>query len=224
MKLNSEFLILVNLACHQYLVDLNGKQAGIRAGYSAKTVEVQASRLLRNAPVRVALEAAMQARSKRTDVTADRVVAELAKIAFANIRDYWPRPGETIDLGRLDQDRTAAVEEITIDEFVDPAGALHRRTRLKLYDKKAALVSLARHLGMFVDRRGHVSLEESIALMTPEERRVRVFELLERELQFLSPDELERFNKTENAIEAEYEEVDTELPQKKRRTIREPHG
>jgi phage terminase small subunit len=203
----------------EYLVDLDGKHAAIRAGYSPITAEVQASRLLTNVKVRVSLEAAVQARSKRTDVTADRVVAELARIAFANMRDYWPRPGEVIELDRLDQDRTAAISEITIDEFVDAAGVLHRRTRLKLHDKQAALVSLARHLGTFVDRRGHVSLEERIALMTPEERRARVFELLERGLQFLSPDELEQFKKIENQIEAEYEEAEheeVEPPQKRR--------
>jgi len=118
--------------------------------------------------------------TKRTEVSADRVVAELARIGFADMRDYWPHAGETVDLHRLDQDRTAAVEEITIDEFVDPAGVVHRRTRLKLHDKPAALVSLARHLGMFVDRHGPVSLEERIAMMTPEERLARVAELLER--------------------------------------------
>ena len=57
------------------------------------------------------------------------------------MRDYWPTRGETIDLSRLDQDRTAAIEAITIDEVVDPAGILRRRTRLKLHDKKGALDS-----------------------------------------------------------------------------------
>jgi phage terminase small subunit len=75
----------------EYLIDLNGKQAAVRAGYSAKSAEVQASRLLRNTAVQAALGEAMQARSQRTEVTADRVVAELAKLAFADMRDYWPR-------------------------------------------------------------------------------------------------------------------------------------
>jgi phage terminase small subunit len=57
----------------EYLVDLNGKQAAIRAGYTSKTAEVQASRLLRHATVQAALKAAMQARSKRTTVAANRV-------------------------------------------------------------------------------------------------------------------------------------------------------
>ena len=170
----------------EYLVDLNGKQAAIRAGYTSKTAEVQASRLLRHVTVQAALQAAMQARSKRTTVTADRVVAELAKIAFANMRDYWPRPGETINLEWLDHDQTAAIAEITIDEVVDAAGVLHRRTRLKLHDKKGALDSLARHLGMFVDRHAaEGSIEYRVMRMTPEERLARARELLEHGRQFL---------------------------------------
>jgi phage terminase small subunit len=115
----------------EYLVDLNGKQAAIRAGYSAKTAEVQASRLLRIAKIRVALSAAMRARSRNPEVTPDRVLVELAKIGFANMRDYWPKEGETVDLHRLDQDLTAALQEFTIDETIDPSGVVHRHTRLR---------------------------------------------------------------------------------------------
>src|SRR5271163_476374 len=164
----------------EFIVDLNGKQAAIRAGYSPKTAEVQASRLLSYTKVLVALEDAIQARSKRTEVTADRVITEYARIAFSNIRDYWPKKGETIDLQRLDQDRTAAVEEIIKDEFVDQAGTVHRRTRVKLHDKKAALDSLARHLGMFVDRSVHeATFEHRVLMMTSEERLALAAELFE---------------------------------------------
>jgi phage terminase small subunit len=163
----------------EYLIDLNGTKAAIRAGYSARTAEVQASRLLRNAKVQVALEDAIQARSKRTEVTADRVVTEFARLAFANMRDYWPRTGETIDLHRLDQDRTAAVEEVTIDEAVDMAGVVHRRTRLKLHDKKGALDSLARHLGLFVDRHVVEGIEHRVKNMSSEERLQLAADILE---------------------------------------------
>ena len=165
----------------EYLIDLNGKQAAIRAGYSAKAAEVQAARLLGYVNVQQALQTAIEARSKRTQVTADRVVVELARIAFANMRDYWPKEGETLDLHRLDQDRTAAVEVISIDETVDSSGVLHRRARLKLYNKLAALACLARHMGMFSGR--HIaegSIERRVMAMTPQERLVLAEELLER--------------------------------------------
>jgi phage terminase small subunit len=155
----------------EYLVDLNGKRAAIRAGYSSRSAEVQGSRLLRNDKVKKALESAMKARSRRTKVTADRVVAELAKIAFANMCDYWSRSGETLDLSRIDQDRMAAVEEIAVDETINSSGVLYRRTRVKLRDKVGALASLARHLGMAADRHAvEGSVEQRVLRMSPEER------------------------------------------------------
>jgi phage terminase small subunit len=139
----------------EYLLDLNGKQAAIRAGYSATTGEVQASRLLRNAKVRAALEAAMQARSRRTQITADGVVTELAKLAFSNIFDFVMVQSDGsvfVDLSRVPRDEVAALHEITIDEYTENAGEEARkvkRIRIKLCDKKSALDSLARHLGVF---------------------------------------------------------------------------
>jgi hypothetical protein len=54
---------------------------------------------------------------------------------------------------------------------IDSAGVLHRRTHLKLHDKLTALTNLARHLGMFTDRRvAESSIEAQIMRMTPEER------------------------------------------------------
>src|SRR6478736_4951624 len=70
----------------QYLVDLNATQAAIRAGYSAATASEQASRLLANVKVAAAIAEAQAARSRRTEVTADRVVLELARVAFGDPR------------------------------------------------------------------------------------------------------------------------------------------
>lgn len=79
----------------EYLVDLNGKQAAIRAGYSPKTAEVQASRLLSHVKVQEAIAAGKQAIAERTGITLERVLEEYARIAFADIRDVmeW---GDTV--------------------------------------------------------------------------------------------------------------------------------
>jgi phage terminase small subunit len=143
----------------EYIVDLNAKQAAIRAGYSPRTAEVQASRLLRYAQVQEALQAAIQARSNRTQITADRVVTELAKLAFSNIFDLVTVRSDGsvfVDLSRVPRDQVAALHEVTIDEFAERSGEEARkvrRIRIKLCDKKSALDSLARHLGMVIHRR-----------------------------------------------------------------------
>ena len=72
----------------EYLIDLNAAQAAIRAGYSAKTARVIGHENLTKPDIAAAIEKAMAERAERTEVTADLVVGELRKIAFANMADY----------------------------------------------------------------------------------------------------------------------------------------
>jgi len=83
--------------CEEYMIDLNATQAAIRAGYSPKTAQEQSARLLSNVMVQNRLAQLQAEQSRRTGVSADRVVRELAKIAFANASDLidpgmiWPQ-------------------------------------------------------------------------------------------------------------------------------------
>lgn len=70
----------------EYLIDLNATQAAIRTGYSEKTAYSQGQRLSKDVEVAEAIAAAMAARSERTEITSDRVLRELAKIGFSDIR------------------------------------------------------------------------------------------------------------------------------------------
>jgi phage terminase small subunit len=160
----------------EYLLDLNGTQAAIRAGYSAKTAEVQGSRLLSNVKVAEAIKQAQEARSARTTVTADRVVSELAKLGFANMADYMrasPGGDPYLDFSALTRDQAAALQEVTVEDYVDGRGENARevkRVRFKLADKRAALVDLGRHLGMFKDRVEHsgaLTLEQLVLASMP---------------------------------------------------------
>ena len=67
----------------EYLVDMNGTQAAIRAGYSKVGARVQANRLLTNVDVRAAIAKMADKRAKKTEVTQEQVVVELRKIAFS---------------------------------------------------------------------------------------------------------------------------------------------
>ena len=142
----------------EYLIDLNGKQAAIRCGYSVKTAEFQASRLLSKDKVALEIQKAMDKRSQRTEITADRVLEELAKLAFSNTLDYVRVTNDgmaVVDLSALTRDQAAAISEFTIDEYVDGKGEDARevkKVKFKLADKRAALVDLGRHLELFTDR------------------------------------------------------------------------
>ncbi len=146
----------------EYLIDLNATQAAIRAGYSPKTADQQASRLLTNVKVRQYLAQRQGERSERTAITQDMVLRELAKIGFSDIRKVV-RWGETM-VRMVDAEEEgvedmvpyhglALIDSTEIDD--DTAGAIAEVSqgkeglKVKLHDKKGALVDIGRHLGMF---------------------------------------------------------------------------
>lgn len=145
----------------EYLIDLNATPAAIRAGYSEKTADQQGSRLLANVKVAAALQEAQAKRAARTEITQDRVLEELARIGFANMADYM-RPGANgdpiLDFSQLTRDQAAALTEVTVETYVEGRGDKAedvKRVKFKLADKRAALVDMGKHLGMFANKVEH---------------------------------------------------------------------
>jgi phage terminase small subunit len=137
----------------EYLVDLNATQAAIRAGYSQATAMEQGYQLLRKTSVQTALQVAMNARSQRTEITADRVLEELAKLAFSDMRDFakWSEAGVTlISSDQLSAEAAACVSEVS-QTITKDGGSI----KFKLHDKKSSLELLGKHLGLFVERHEH---------------------------------------------------------------------
>jgi phage terminase small subunit len=143
----------------EYLVDMNATQAAIRAGYSKKTARFVGCENLTKPYIAAALEVARKERSKRTEVTIDRVVKELALVAFADMGSYLTLDGENttvrLDWSALPPEATKIIQEITQEEHTGGRGhetGAVRRTKFKLYSKLDALEKLARHLGMFTEK------------------------------------------------------------------------
>lgn len=143
----------------EYLVDLAPGPAAIRAGYSARGANQAAHRLLQEPAVQDALAEAMAARSRRTHISADRVLRELARIAFSDIRDsmVWDEAGgirllDSIDIG---DDAAAAIQEVSETR----TGAQVTR-KVKLASKHAALVALMPHLGLKTQAAEDISATE----------------------------------------------------------------
>ncbi|MGH1414848.1 MAG: terminase small subunit [Pelagimonas sp.] len=142
----------------QYLIDLNATQAAIRAGYSERTAEQQGSRLLGNVKVAKEIAKAKAARSERTEITQDRVLEELARIAFSDLRRVLSNRGALIDVHDWDDDTAGAISSVEVvtklggevDEDGNPI--VDHVHKLKVWDKNAALEKLGKHLGMFKDR------------------------------------------------------------------------
>lgn len=72
--------------CEEYLIDLNATQAAIRAGYSEKTANEQGARLLANVSVQEKIAELKAERAKRTEITQDSVIQELAAVARAEVK------------------------------------------------------------------------------------------------------------------------------------------
>lgn len=134
----------------EYLIDLNATQAAIRAGYSPKTSEQIGYQMLKKTSVSDAIAQAMAERSKRTGITADRVLNELAMIGFANAADIINFGAATVK-GDASREDTACIQSVKVKTIPTDAGDITER-EVKLYDKKSALELIGKHLGMFKDK------------------------------------------------------------------------
>ena len=145
----------------EYLIDLNATQAAIRAGYSEKTAYSIGNENLSKPEIAKAIEDAQTARAKRTEITADRVLTELGKLGFSNMQDYMRAGADGdpyLDFSNLTREQAAALAEVTVEDFKDGRGEDARdvrRVKFKLTDKRAALVDIGKHLGMFKDQVEH---------------------------------------------------------------------
>jgi phage terminase small subunit len=136
------------LFIQEYLVDLNATQAAIRAGYSPKTANnVGTQNVIKLGSY---IEAAKKERSERTEITADRVIKELARIAFVDFRKVaeWGPGGVTLRASdELTEDEAAIVSEVS-----ELTGENSRSIKSKRFDKLKALELLGKHLGMFAEK------------------------------------------------------------------------
>ena len=153
--------------CNEYLIDLNATQAAIRAGYKEKTAYSAGQRLLKHVEIQKRIQQLKNERSERTEISQDRVLKELAAIAFANATDFvqvTEKPLYNSD-GEKMLDNSGEVimipdVEITETEKLKPeqkkAIASIKQGRngieVKLNDKTKALELLGRHLGMWNDK------------------------------------------------------------------------
>ncbi len=146
------------LFVEEYLIDLNATQAAIRAGYSPDTAAEIGRQNLIKLEIKNRIDKAMAERSKRTGVNADRVVRELAKIAFYKASDVINFENATLRADATDDD-LAVVQSVKIKTIPTQNGDGEER-EIKLADKIKALELLGKHLGMYIDK-SKVEIEPS---------------------------------------------------------------
>lgn len=136
--------------CEEYLIDLNATQAAIRAGYSPETAKSVGSENLTKPDLRARIDREIAERSRRTGVSADRVVRELAKLAFVKATDIIDPVTATVRDTASEEDKACIAAVKYKASSGESSDSVEREIRL--CDKLKALELLGRHLGMFSDK------------------------------------------------------------------------
>lgn len=149
--------------CAEYITDFNATQAAIRAGYASKYAARVAYKMLLQPHIQEAVNREITARAKRTHITQDRVLRELAAVAFFDPRKLFAPDGSPLPINELDDATAAALGGLDVQEVFEGTGEnrvfVGYVKKYKVTDKNAALGNAMKHLGM---------LKESLALSGPE--------------------------------------------------------
>ncbi|HSV24662.1 MAG TPA: terminase small subunit [Xanthobacteraceae bacterium] len=141
-----------------WMVSRNATQAAIAAGYSGKTAYSSGQRLLKQVEIKGELDRRAGKQADKLEVSADRVVREVAKIAFSDMGRFLGADGLPLtDFSKLDPDDTAAIHSITVEEFKDGRSDKRevRRFKFSLHDKVKGLDLLMQKLGLKVEKHEH---------------------------------------------------------------------
>lgn len=150
--------------CEEYIIDLNATQAAIRAGYSKKTAFIIGFENLRKPKIAERISKLVQERSKRTEITADRVLKELAIIGFSDLTDLLEiEEGGLIIAKKFDEiekGKTRALKAIKEDRIIRENASgdqmvVHDKIRYETWDKPKTLELMGKHLGLFSDEVKH---------------------------------------------------------------------
>lgn len=138
----------------EYLFDFNGTRAAIRAGYSPKSAEQQAVRMLGYAKVANAIEEKRQRLSIKTEIKAEKVLQEIARIAFSDMRNLATWEGQEVffkSSSEITDDMAACISEITSTTIQSKSGK-KVNMKIKLHDKMRAIEMLAKNLNLLVNQ------------------------------------------------------------------------
>ncbi len=164
--------------CREYVIDGNAYQAALRADYSETTARVKSGAWLGKVRIKQRIDELKARITKKLDVTAERVVAELAKLGFSNINDFVviDEDGETSfkSFEGMEIDKLAAVESIKVSKTENKDGdRQYTTTNFKLYNKADALEKLCRYLGIFRDNAPNAEKEAAKrSRMSKEDRKI----------------------------------------------------
>lgn len=144
------------LFAHEYLIDQNKTQAAIRAGYSEKTAVKTGHEVYHKPHVKAWIEEHLAKRCAALEVTADRILKELALIGFQNIAGAFNGENSLKSIADMPEDIQRVISGIDIDELFEGRGEDREHVgytkKLRTWDKLKALELMGKHLKMFTDK------------------------------------------------------------------------
>ena len=132
----------------EYLVDINALQAAIRSGYSKKTAQVQASKLLSNPKVQAAINIGMGKRAEKVGFSAEATLRELQNIVHFSVKNVFDENGQLKKIHELDDATASAIASIEFATKMDGESPVHV-CKLRPYDKTKAVDMAMKHFGLF---------------------------------------------------------------------------
>jgi len=136
----------------EYLIDMNGTKAAIRAGFAESGARTEATRLLANAEVQKEIAQRTEKRFDKLEVTGNRVLEAISQIAFGDIRQMFTSDGQLKRPEEWDDDTAAAVAGLEIVTVNKGEGAVEHVAKVKRTDRLKALDMLARHHSLYNDK------------------------------------------------------------------------
>lgn len=162
----------------EYLIDLNGTQAYMRAepGTTEKSARTLASRMLAKVNVQKRIAAERSKTAAKLELSRERVLAEYAKLAFFDMRQAYHQSGALKMPHELDDDAAAAIASYETVEMSagDPEAQPMQVRKVKWADKRAALDSIMKAQGWNKSDVGTADNPLVIRDMTDAERAVRI--------------------------------------------------
>lgn len=162
----------------EYIIDLDKKQAAIRAGYSVANADTLGCRLFSRPDVNAHIQVALAERMKRSGMNADIAIRELARIARANPANVIAKDGSILD--SANEDDLAAVQSVKVKTTPTKSGEPIVEREIRFHDKTRAIELYMKAAGMLIDKK-EVNVTTKIEEMTDDERRKEI-KRLEKQL------------------------------------------
>lgn len=150
-----------------YLATLNAAKAARHAGYSARVADREGYRLLRNAEIQAAVQAGKARQLAAADLSAQRVLEELRRLAFSNIAYCFDPAGNLLPIQALPAEVRSAVASVKVitRNLTTGDGVVDTIHELKFWDKPRNLEMLARHFGLIKERVEHRGSVEVVDIL-----------------------------------------------------------